>query len=322
MVSAQRAWLGSSGIRKLFRNAIKPFPVLPTLPNCSELVHSYALASGQKNGLKADLQHFELLGHLLSRRYMSVGPNAELVERDLPPSVITQRTSGIQDGLDFPSRFSSRLTLLTGLTEGSAVDSGELITRYILASIIRKSGDLALAAAENAKILCLDPDHIPARMLRAVEAIERRKFGEAQRDLFAVLNHPDLIGYIRKDPTLLRFFHQASRQLAIGGKAQEGQILARKTLDLAICLNSLQSESHYNLAQAYATLAQNDPAFVAQAAAELWWVLVANPSNQINYLQDSAFDPVREQIDAVLRRKPDPTAEHQRLLAMSQAQSH
>ena len=89
---------------------------------------------------------------------------------------------------------------MTGSTETLAVDPGELITRYMLASTIRKAGELDVASAENAKILSLDPDHIPARMSRAVEAIERRHFGEAQRDLIAVLNHPDLIGYLRQGP--------------------------------------------------------------------------------------------------------------------------
>ena len=159
-------------------------------------------------------------------------------------------------------------------------------------------------------------------MSRAGEAIERRRFGEAQRDLNAVLDHPYLIEYLRKDPTLLRSFHRASRLLSIGGKAHEGQVLAQKTLDLANALNQLRGESHYALAQAYATLARDDRQFVAQAARELWWVFVANPSNRVNYLQDSAFDPVREQIDAELGRKPDPAGEHERLVTAPLARAH
>ena len=49
-------------------------------PDLAELFRTRAFiraASGQRNGLKADLQHFELLGHFLPRRFTSVGPKPE-----------------------------------------------------------------------------------------------------------------------------------------------------------------------------------------------------------------------------------------------------
>jgi hypothetical protein len=159
-------------------------------------------------------------------------------------------------------------------------------------------------------------------MWSALEAIELRQFDEAERYLSAVLNDPGLSEYLREDPTLLRCFHQASRRLSVGGKAHDGLVLARKTLDLAKSLHQLKGESHYNLAQAYATLAQSDHQFAAQAAGELWWVFAANPANQDRYLRDIAFDPVREQIDTVLRGKPDPTVEHARLIAERATRAH
>ena len=255
-------------------------------------------ASGQTTGLTADLRRFELLGHFSARRFPGLSQKPQPVESDLTQTAIGPRQSEVSDGVDFHARFSNELSLFARPTETVGVDPDDLSARYKLAESIRKAGESDLASAENAKILVLDPEYIPARMARARESIEHGRFGEAERDLNAVLDHPYLMEYLRKDPTLLRSFHQISLLLAIGGKAEEGHVLARKTLDLANALNQLKSESHYSLAQAYAALARNDHEFVAQAADELWRVFVANPSNQVNYRQDSAFDGVREQIDA------------------------
>jgi serine/threonine protein kinase len=294
-------------------------------PDFAELFRTRAFiraASGQTGGLIADLQRFELLGRFLPRRLPSLTPAPEPVETQLPPKAIVAGHSGVGKGVELSGRFASELSFFAGPAETGAVDLDDLSTRYKLAVSIRKAGKPDVAAAEIAKILVLDPDYIPARMARAVDAIKRRRFREAERDLHAVLDHPDLIEYLRKDPTLLRSFHQASRLLSIGGEAQEGQVLARKTLDLANALHLFRGESHYALAQAYATLARSDRQFVARAAGELWWVFVANPANRVNYLQDSAFDAVRGEIDAELGLKPDPAGEHERLVTASLARSH
>ncbi len=83
-----------------------------------------------------------------------------------------------------------------------------------------------------------------------------------------------------------------------------------------------RAESHFNLARAYAVCARSDPERLGQAAGHLWSAFVSHPSYQILYAQDATFDPVREQIDAVLRCKLDPTAEHQRLVAETSARAH
>jgi eukaryotic-like serine/threonine-protein kinase len=295
-------------------------------PDVAELFRTRAFiraASGQTSGLTADIQRFELLGHFLSRRYSSLSTRPEPHETDLPKTVISPRHSGLSVDGGFPDRFLSEPSFVTGQAENLEVDFDDLNTRYKLATSIRNSGQLDVASAEYAKVLILDPEHIPARMARAREAVEHLRFGEAERDLNAVLNNPHLIEYLRKDPTLLRCFHQISHLLSNSGKAQEGRVLAEKTLDLAIAAHHPhRSESHYSLAQAYAALARNDQQFAAQAAHELWWVFVANPANRGRYLQDIAFDPVRAQIDAALRRKRDPAAEHARLVTTPLARAH
>jgi eukaryotic-like serine/threonine-protein kinase len=295
-------------------------------PDVAELFRTRAFiraASGQTTGLIADLQRFDLLGHFMPRRFPRYSPKHQPVETELPPTALRLQDSKLSDGVDFTSRFSSEMSRFAAPNETPEVDLDDLSTRYQLAVSIRKAGKPEVASAENAKILVLDPEYIPARVARAREAIERHRFGEAERDLNAVLDHPHLTEYLRKDPTLLRSFHQLSRLLSIGGRVHEGQALAQKTLDLANALQLLRSESHYSLAQSYAMLARNDRQYVALAADELWWVFVANPSNQVNYyVQDKVFDAVREQINAALRLKPDPIGEHERLVEATLARAH
>ena len=175
----------------------------------------------------------------------------------------------------------------------------------MLAVAIRKAGDAKLADLELAKILTLDPDHIPARMIRALNAAESRRFAEALRDLNVILNHPGLSGYLRKDPSLFRDFHQATRRFLGNGKVDEARMIARRTLDVAIAIEhpSYMAESHYHLALVYAVLARTDPNYIPPAAKELWWVFRANPLNVSNYAQNSEFDVVRGQLDAELRHR-------------------
>ncbi len=179
----------------------------------------------------------------------------------------------------------------------------EINARVVLASTIRKAGDSKLADAELTKILILAPNHLPARMIRALDAIEDGRFADGLRDLDAILAHPGLTGYLRKDPSLFPSFYTATRRLLRNGKAEEARTIARRTLDLAIALGHHGSGSHYNLACVYAVLARTNPEFIAPAAKELWWVFGAHPVYQTYYEQNSMFDAVRGQLDAELRRR-------------------
>ncbi len=293
-------------------------------PDLAELYRTRAFiraASGQKSGLESDLYHFELLSAQLPRGLLSHATAPEMGERRLPQSAIARRASQFPTSLDFQDRLVDRFALSAASMQGVKVQASELTTRYMLASTLRKAGEPDIASGENAKILILDPDHIPARMARALEAIDRRQFDQAQRDLDMLLDHPNLMGYLRRDPTLIRCFHDASRLLSLGGKVQEGRVLARKALDLAITLNQYRPESHYNLARAYALCVHSEPQLVAATADNLWRAFVSNPAYQDYYEQDSAFDPVREQIAVVLRGMRDPAVEHQKIVMERLAQA-
>ena len=178
-----RAWPGSSGIRKRLEECDR---ALRGTPEFAEMFRTRAFiraASGQQDGLSADIQHFELLGRYALRRLSDQQPQYNPGDVESPPEGTTFRIAEASGPLDAQTRLSSRLSLFTGSTESFSFDRDELSTRYVLASTIRKAGQLELAYAEIAKILRLDPDYIPARTMHAVEAIENRHFDEAQRDL-------------------------------------------------------------------------------------------------------------------------------------------
>ena len=63
--------------------------------------------------------------------------------------------------------------------------------------MLRLAGLFPLAETEVEKILVIQPDHIPARMMRVEQAIEARRFDVARAGLDAVLGDPGLEDYIR-----------------------------------------------------------------------------------------------------------------------------
>jgi hypothetical protein len=75
------------------------------------------------------------------------------------------------------------------------------------------------------------------------------------------------------------------------------------------------------MARAYALCARSEPQLIAATADNLWRAFVSNPAYQDYYEQDSAFDPVREQIALVLRGMRDPAVEHQKIVSERLAQA-
>ncbi|MFI5456114.1 MAG: protein kinase [Isosphaerales bacterium] len=269
-------------------------------------------------GLIEDLQHFEILSHFL--------PWAFLGETPASPDQLswsrTQYQSRFRASLDLGTLVSNHPTELDGHGKKVEVDPEELTVRAVLASRIRDAGEFDLAAIEFGKILILEPDQIEVRMSQAILSIETRRFEAAHREFDAVLTNPGLIEHVQKEPKFIRRFHHASRQYCLNGKFQEGRAIARRALDLAITLRLPRGESHYNMARAYALSARTDPQFIADAADQLYRVFVANPVNHRIYTMDPAFEPVRYQLDAELRKKPDPTEEYRRRLCLLLAQAH
>ena len=74
---------------------------------------------------------------------------------------------------------------------------GESTPAPTLAAALRQAELFPLAGAEVEKILVIQPDHIPARLFRAEQAIADRRFDAARADLAVVLGHPGLEDYVR-----------------------------------------------------------------------------------------------------------------------------
>jgi serine/threonine protein kinase len=280
-------------------------------PDLAELYRTRAFiraAGGRKEGLDKegldrDIQHFEMLSRILPRNFWfnSAGPEHAGTSALAGPEGRGQ--SRFPSELDFADRTFDRSREPERFTKTAAVNPEEINARGVLASAIRKVGESKLADAELAKILILDPDNIPVRMFRALDALKNERFEAALRDLNSILTQPGLIGYLRKDPSFLRSFHQATHRFLRNRKVEEARTIAQRTLDLAVALGHPTSESHYHLARVYAVLARTDPEFIAPAAKELCWVFGVNPLNQSHYAQNSEFDAVRGQLDAELRRR-------------------
>jgi eukaryotic-like serine/threonine-protein kinase len=307
------AWLERySEAMKQCDQALDRAPDLPELYRIRAFIRA---SSGQTSGLAADIEHFEVLRRLLPWQFPDNVRRTEQSESEAQPTSTLDRLAEFSGGFGLHVSLEVRPWVYSRGSQVSTVDPGELSIRLVLASKIRDAGDRELASSEYAKILMLDPEHLPTRTFRALDAIEDKRFGHAQRDLQLVLNNPHLTEYLRRNPTLLRSFVQASRRFSLSGRVQEGQAQARKALAYANEVHQLRSESHYNLARVYAISSHDNPRFVSLAANELWWVLVAHPDYERYYFQDSTFDSVRDQIDRELRLKPDPADEYRRRVA-------
>jgi tetratricopeptide (TPR) repeat protein len=268
--------------------------------------------------LATDLRHFELLTHLLPRAFwghVPVGPDHSAGSSD---SSVLPFEGLFALGADLGGRAAE--------SKGNIIEAGpgEFEIRVGLATAIRQAGEFDLAEVEFAKILLLEPDHIGVRMTCAMQAVDSGRLDEALPQLNAILNHPDLIEYLRNEVvvmgvldrrnerTLLDLFYNASRLYCHHGKLNEGRAIARRAVDLAIALHRPRGMAHFNLARAYAASVPSSSEYVGLAATQLFCAFVANPLYKVQYANDSTFDAVRTSIDAELVRKPDSAAEYHR----------
>ena len=205
--------------------AIDQAPDLPEVYRTRAFIRA---VSGRTSNLAADVQRFEFLSRLFPRQFLENVSSLETSDLELTPARIQNRVDELSNGLGVHGTLASSTDRSNGDAQFLAVDPGELSVRLVLASRILDSGDRELAACEYAKILTLDPHHVPARISRALEEIEDERFGQALRDLDVVLEHPHLMEYLTRNPSLLRALVQASRRLLLGGRVQEGQSLAQE----------------------------------------------------------------------------------------------
>ena len=296
--------------------AIKSAPDLAELYRTRAFIRT-ALGPTDGLGLAEDIQHYEILSHVLPCAILSdrrTGPN-------LSSWLNTRANSQLPLWWDFGTLAGEPRPEPYGDRRSVEPDPEELTARAELASRVAATGELELAVSELRKILFLEPDQIDVRMSCAIVSIERHRYEAAQRDLDAVLANPRLIPHLQKHPTFIQRFHHASRRYCLYGRLPEGRAIAHRALDLAIALGLPTGESRYNVAWACAMSSRTDPQFIVEAAEQLYQLFVTNPLNQGSYASDPAFEPVRNQIDAELREKPDPTKMHHKGLSTGLARA-
>jgi hypothetical protein len=214
---------------------------------------------------------------------------------------MTDQELHFAEALDLGTGVSRRPSGLNG--RNAEVGAEEIAARAELASRIRDAGEPDLAAVELGKILILDADQLAVRMTRAICSIEGQRFEAARRDIDAVLSHPGLADYLRKDPAFIRRFHLATYKYLMGGKLEEARSLAQAALRLVVALKQPLAESHFNLARAFAVSAIRDRQYIAKTVEQLAWSFQAHEDYRRYYAENEIFDPLRPQIDAVVERK-------------------
>jgi serine/threonine protein kinase/tetratricopeptide (TPR) repeat protein len=269
-------------------------------PDLAELYRTRAFIRAslrQTGSFSEEIQHFEALSRLLPRAYRTAA------SQDPRPSAwdMPERESLFSDSLDFGIRVRDRSVELDG--KNVEVGPDEIAARADLASRIREAGGPDLAAIELGKILILEPDQIAVRMTRAICSIESRRFEEARSDIDAVLEHPGLPEYLRKDPSFIRRFHLATYKYLMSGKLEEARAVAQAAVHLAFTLKLPRAESHLNVARAFAVSAIKDRQYIAKTVDELAWAFQAHEDYRRYYAQDETFNPIRQEIDAAVERR-------------------
>ncbi len=202
------AWLGRySEALEECDQALDRAPDLPELYRIRAFIRA---GSGQTNGLSADIEHFEVLRRVLPSEFPHNALETDQSEAEVLSDATVHGLAELSGGFGVHATAAGRPYLSAQVSRVSAVDRGELSIRLDLASKIRDAGDRELASIEYAKILLLDPAHLPARTFRALSAIDHESYAQAEYDLQLVLNHPHLIEYLHG---ILPFCVRCSRLL-------------------------------------------------------------------------------------------------------------
>jgi hypothetical protein len=167
-------------------------------------------------------------------------------------------------------------------------------------------------------------------MTLAAAAIEAGQLDDALEQIETVINDPRLVDYLRgehvllaraRDPnrlSLIGILHIVSRKCCAVGRFNEGRLVARRALDLAMAVGQPTGEPRYSLARAYVAPGDRAPekSSSRDAANHLYLAFVAHPRFKDRYIHDPAFDSARAQIDELLKQKKlDPIEEYRRRLA-------
>ena len=187
------------------------------------------------------------------------------------------------------------------------IDPEEVEPRSSLADALRLAGLFPLAEAEVEKILVIQPDHIPTRMMRAEQAIAarpvRRRPGRARRR-----PEPSRPGGLRprqqQVPRPLLLHHPPLPEGGEGPTRRGGWPSAPGTWRSGSI--AIVGQAHYNLARVYAVLGASDPGLIQEAAKQLYRAFIVNQDYQQRYRNDRGSRPAPRRRRPLVRPGADP----------------
>jgi serine/threonine protein kinase/tetratricopeptide (TPR) repeat protein len=276
---------------------------LELAPDQAEFYRSRAFIRaglGQIPALERDLEQFERLAGVLTR--------------DPFAAALTRKEADTRAGVLPPSRRVADLGPGRGtwihspvpLISGDDPDRDDLDARINLADAIRQAGAFDFAARELDKILALDPDHIDARCTLMMQELEQRHFDAARDELDIVVGHADLFDFLHSNPENLKFFARSARQFALRGQIRDALRIADRLFSFSVERGESRGLAHYTEAAILGVSARTHAEHSQSAAAHLKFAFLANSRYAEWYRRDKIFDPVRNQIDALLDRIEDP----------------
>jgi serine/threonine protein kinase/tetratricopeptide (TPR) repeat protein len=292
---------------KLYSEALSECnKALDGAPDSPEFVRTRAFiraSAGQLNGLAEDIDRFELLSRRLPPGLWNVSGAADSAAAFAATD--EERDSGLLS-LHLPAFLGQADLLRRGERPERDADPDDLVARLGLASRIHLAGAFDVAFQEFSKIVLLDPDHVAARMWRAQAALELKRFDDAIADLEAIAQHPGLDVYLRKDPArhigMLRY---AAGEFLASGRVDVARALASRALEQASRFDQPRGLIHFFLAQACAIDGRSNPSRIKDAAYHLDQSFEASRTYYLQrYKEERSFDPVRRELDALLRPGP------------------
>lgn len=273
---------------------------LELAPDHGEFYRSRAFIRAEQrriSGLSDDLEQFELLTGLFSRRF--IGDSS------------IEALGGPRPGAAPASRRTLDLTGGYGLAGAGVdasvdfVDPDDIDARLVLAASIREAGAFEIAGWELDKVLTIDSNQIKARGMRMMLALERGHLDEARNELDRILEHAHLADFLRSDPRNLEFLMTSARDFAYRGLVVEALRFANELLSVCFELGVPRGPIHYTQAVIRSIAAESNREQISLAAMQLKYAFRANPRYIEWYRKHKVFDPLRKELDEILDQMPD-----------------
>ncbi|WP_406695146.1 protein kinase [Singulisphaera sp. Ch08] len=230
---------------------------------------------GQGDHVKSDLRRFELLTRSQSEVLM------------LKVRLESMHSSD-------PDRARSAPKPIEPILASDQAD--DLETRLLRATQLRDRKRYPEALLELDKLIELEPEHLEARLYRAM-LLRKLECRKAMADFAYLVDHPRLEELIAQYKDAVSIYHQRTSDLLQENQPKAAIKVAQDGLVQAYRIQTMLGESHYALARAYGLAARSEPCFIPRAAAELENVFAINPSILGNWFEDDVnFDGLRDRV--------------------------